>query len=602
MSGDRFTLELSRSLWDAKYRYYRDGAAQEASIEESWRRIATALAAVESSGPWQQTFFDALSDFRFLPGGRIQAGAGTSHNVTLFNCFVMGIIEDSVEGIFDALKEGAKTMHAGGGVGYDFSTLRPRGAVAHTSGAIASGPVSFMHIWDSTCATILSTGARRGAMMGTLRCDHPDIFELVAAKADAKTLRNFNISVQVPDVFMRTVAEDGDWPLVFPKDTTEPSPMGEYVMRHWSGRVGPVECAVLRRVRARELWRHIMRATYDYAEPGVLFVDTVNRNNNLWYREHITTTNPCGEIPLPPYGACNLGAINLTRLVRDPFSSAASLAWQDLADLVHVAVRMLDDVVEVSRYPLTAQREQAQGARRLGLGVTGLADALVMLGLRYDSPEARELAGLVMRRIREEAYRTSVALARERGSFAFFERDRYLAGPFVAALPADLRDAIAKDGIRNSHLLTIAPTGTISLLADNVSSGIEPVVALRYARRILERDGSRREHQLEPWSLRQWRALGNRGLPTAMQTQEEIDPEAQIAMQATLQRFVDNAISKTISVAEDFSFARFERLYELAWREGLKGCTTFRPNPVTGAVLSAGPAAGGCCSVEREAD
>ena len=601
MSVSPFVMEISRHVWETKYR-----APGERDIADTWQRVAGAIAAAEGGEAtrWAARFLTLCDGFRFLPGGRILAGAGTGNRVTLFNCFVMGEIADDLGSIFDALKEGALTMQQGGGVGYDFSTLRPAGTVARTTGSIASGPVSFMHIWDAMCATLLSTGARRGAMMATLRCDHPDIETFVDAKRDARALRHFNLSVQVSDAFMAAVDADADWPLVFPLAPDSP-PAGETVLRRWTGTAGPVACGVVRRVRARDLWQRMVRAAYDTAEPGVLFIDQINRENTLHDREFLTTTNPCGEIPLPPYGACDLGSFNLTAFVSDAYASEARFDFPALAAATHDAVRFLDDVIDVSRYPLPAQAEQARRTRRIGLGITGLADALVMLGLPYDSDAARDFASRVMQTLRDTAYRASVALAREKGAFPEFDRDPFLASAFCRRLPADIAADIAAHGIRNSHLLAIAPAGTISLLANNLSSGIEPVFAAEATRQVLEADGRYHTHTVLDHAFWRWQARGGKGLPPAWRVAEDVDPLAHLAMQARLQPFVDNAISKTINVAADHPFAAFEDIYRQAHRLGLKGCTVFRPNPVTGAVLApaAPPAAQvQCCSLDREAD
>jgi ribonucleoside-diphosphate reductase alpha chain len=601
---DEFANEISRYVWQAKYRFVDRGAG-ERSIADSWHRIARALAAVEAKDAalWQERFFDALRDFKFLPGGRIQAGAGTERHVTLFNCFVMGPVEDSIPGIFRALEEGAVTMQQGGGIGVDFSTLRPRGARTKAGGGIASGPVSFMQVWDAMCGTILSTGARRGAMMATLRCDHPDIEEFVTAKQRTGQLRRFNLSVQVTDAFMAAVRADDEWPLVFPAATFEGD--GETVLREWPGADGPLPCRVVKRARARQLWDLILRSTYDYAEPGVLFVDRINRTNNLWYRERISATNPCGEIPLPPYGACDLGSLNLTRFIDAPFAPRARIDYESLRDIVQIGVRMLDNVIDASRFPLPQQAENARGSRRIGLGITGLADALVMLGLRYGSEPSLAVAAAVMREICHAAYRTSIMLAREKGSFPYFERDKYLSGPFIRSLPEDIQRGIGEHGIRNSHLLAIAPTGTISLLAGNVSSGLEPIFATSYRRKVLGDDGNPKEFVLTDRALELWRATHRDGTPECFVTASELPVTAHLAMQAALQPFVDNSISKTINVPEQCPFEEFRRIYDLAYDRGLKGCTTFRPNPVTGTVLSeeaSGAEAPHCCVLEREAD
>ncbi len=564
--ADALDTPIARHIWDQRY---RDGA-HEASIEDTWRRIAATVARAEPTdrAAWRGRFAALLRDFRFLPGGRIQAGSGTGSHVSLFNCFVMGPIEDSIDGIFRALREGALTMQQGGGVGYDFSTLRPHGTPAHGSVGVASGPVSFMDVWDAMCATIQSTGARRGAMMATLRIDHPDIDAFITAKQRAGRLRHFNLSVQVSDAFMQALAADAEWALAFPLGHT------------------------VRSVPARLLWDRLLRASYVHGEPGVLFIDRINRLNNLWYREHITATNPCGEVPLPPYGACDLGSINLTRLIDAPFTPHARLDRDRLLEIVPDAVRLLDNVIDISRFPLRRQLLAARQARRIGLGITGLADALVMLGLRYDSDAAVAFAAETMRTIRDVAYRTSIALARAKAAFPAFERDRYLAGPFVAALPGDIRDAIARDGIRNSHLTAIAPAGTISLLAGDVSSGIEPIFAPDQRRTVLDRNGRPQSFHLTDHAVRLWRQQTGRtdGAPPTAVTAADLDIAAHLDMQAAVQPYVDNAISKTIHIPPACPFERFADVYRLAYDKGLKGCTTFRPTAATEAVLHASSA------------
>jgi len=592
MTENRLQSPLAAAVWRAKYRHAGAAGMAESCVEDTWRRVARALAAVEPSdrARREEQFYLVLEDFRFLPGGRILAGAGTGERVTPFNCFVMGTIEDSIGGIFDALREGALTMQQGGGVGYDFSPLRPAGTRARSTGMIASGPVSFMRIWDAMCGTILSTGARRGAMMATLRCDHPDIAAFIAAKHDARELRHFNLSVLVTDAFMRAVRDDAGWPLVFPPPADEGTASSSAV--HGS-------------VKARTLWRAIMRANYDYAEPGVIFIDRVRRLDNLGYCERISATNPCGEIPLPPYGACDLGSINLTRFVRAPFTAQAAVDFDGIAAAAAVATRMLDNVYEISKFPLPQQRAVAQASRRIGLGITGLADALIMLGIEYGTPHSLEIAARIMRTICHAAYRASSALAREKGAFPLFETEQYLAGEFVSALPQDIRDAIRRDGIRNSHLTAIAPAGTISLLAGNVSSGLEPVYAADCSRSVRLADGRIESFEVADYACALYRGSGATALPPAFVAAADIEPRAHLAMQAALQPHVDNAISKTINVPEDLDFEVFCSLYEEAYALGLKGCTTFRPNPVTGSVLTAhtvAEAPAHCCSIEREAD
>jgi ribonucleoside-diphosphate reductase alpha chain len=560
---------ISRQIWDAKYRLKTaDGTPVDRTIEDTWRRVARALAAGETEpARWEQPFYDALRDFRFLPAGRILSGAGSDRRVTLFNCFVMGDIADDLGSIFDHLRDAALTMQQGGGIGYDFSSLRPQGAAVKGVGADASGPLSFMDVWDAMCRTIMSAGARRGAMMATMRCDHPDIEAFIAAKRQAGRLRNFNLSVLATDPFMAAVDADAEWPLMF------------------GGKIYKV-------LRARALFDSITRATYEYAEPGVIFIDRINARNNLAYCETIHSTNPCGEQPLPPYGACLLGSINLARLVRAPFTPQAHLDAAELADLVAVAIRMMDNTIDVSGFPLEAQRQEAIAKRRIGLGMTGLADALMMTGLRYGSVEAADRAGDWARQISRAAYRTSVHLAREKGSFPLFDRDAYLAGETVGELDEDVRALIAAHGIRNALLTSVAPTGTISLVADNVSSGIEPVFALAYTRKVLQPDGSRAEEEVSGYALRRFRAIHGEAapLPACFVTAQDLTPAEHVRMQAAVQRHVDSAISKTVNVPEDISFEAFQTVYLDAYRSGCKGCTTYRPNAITGSVLEAASA------------
>ena len=603
-----FTNAVSYRIWHDKYRLVNTAGIAEPGIEPTWQRVAQALARAEGVGRrhWASCFDTLLRDFTFLPGGRILAGAGSGRRVTLFNCFVMGLLDDSIDGIFSALREGAITMHQGGGIGYDFSTLRPSGMRAGSTASIASGPLSFMRIWDSMCATLLSTGARRGAMMATLRCDHPDIEVFIDAKRDPRELRHFNLSVQISDAFMEALAQGADWPLLFPLESGAVPDGTNIIERAWTGTEAPVPCRVWRTVPARELWQRIMRAAFDYAEPGVLFVDRINADNNLGYCERISATNPCGEIPLPPYGACDLGSINLTRFVEHPFRRTARLDLHGIGECARVATRMLDNVISVSRFPLPAQRRQARASRRIGLGLTGLADALIMLGLRYDEPAALELAQRVMQTICHSAYRASIDMAAQKGAFPLLQTERYLGSAFVQRLPADIRDGIARHGIRNSHLCAIAPAGTISLLANNLSSGLEPVYAFHQRRRILQADGRFHDCELTDFAMALWRDSGGRGaLPGAFVDAGELDSDAHLRMQAALQRHVDNAVSKTINVCEDCSFEAFEALYRRAYALGLKGCTAFRPNPVTGSILSlegSPDTARQCCTPEREAD
>ncbi|MYF88706.1 MAG: adenosylcobalamin-dependent ribonucleoside-diphosphate reductase [Boseongicola sp. SB0676_bin_33] len=575
-----FSAPIAERIWDMKYRLKAvDGTPVDRTVEDTWRRIARALAAEEAEPrAWEDRFYAALEDFRFLPAGRIVAGAGTDRSVTLFNCFVMGTIPDSMVGIFEMLKEAAVTMQQGGGIGYDFSTIRPKGADVRGVAADASGPLSFMDVWDAMCRTIMSAGSRRGAMMATMRCDHPDIEEFITAKSDPARLRNFNLSVLVTDAFMEAVKADGTWELRF----------GD---------------AVHRTLEARDLWNRIMRATYDYAEPGVIFIDRINAMNNLAYCETISATNPCGEQPLPPYGACLLGSINLPRLVENAFQEDAALNEAVLEDLVGTAVRMMDNVVDASRFPLEAQAREAEAKRRIGLGVTGLADALIMTGKRYGSAEAAQLTSQWLRAVAQAAYKASALLAAEKGPFPLFDADAYLASGSLSGMDRDVRALIGEHGIRNALLTSIAPTGTISLYAGNVSSGIEPVFAYSYARKVLQKDGSRTEEEVVDYAVQLWRdRFGNKELPDCFVNAQALEPADHVRMQAAAQDWVDSSISKTINVPEDISFDAFKDVYMDAWDKGCKGCTTYRPNVVTGSVLAVNEAADEVSAPSRVAE
>ncbi|WP_127902577.1 adenosylcobalamin-dependent ribonucleoside-diphosphate reductase [Solirhodobacter olei] len=560
----RFAAPIAEQIWDMKYRFKdADGTPIDATLEDSWRRIARALASVEKApAKWEEKFYTALEDFRFLPAGRITAGAGTGRSVTLFNCFVMGTIPDTMGGIFDQLKEAALTMQQGGGIGYDFSTIRPRGAAVHGVAADASGPLSFMDVWDAMCRTIMSAGSRRGAMMATMRCDHPDIESFIEAKQDPARLRMFNLSVLVTDAFMAAVKADGPWELVF-------------------------DGKVYHTLKARDLWNRIMRSTYDYAEPGVIFIDRINAMNNLNYVETIAATNPCGEQPLPPYGACLLGSVNLARLVTQPFEAGAEMDLAALDDLVRTAVRMMDNVVDASRFPLPQQQAEAEAKRRIGLGVTGLADALLMLGLRYGSDKAAAVTEGWMKAIARSAYLASVDLAKEKGAFPLFDAEGFLASGNMSQMDEDIRAAVAEHGIRNALVTSIAPTGTISLYAGNVSSGIEPVFAYAYTRKVLQKDGSRTEEEVVDYAVNLWREkFGEEPLPDYFVDAQRLAPLEHVKMQAAAQKWVDSSISKTINCPVDIGFEAFKDVYMAAWDQGCKGCTTYRPNDVTGSVLA----------------
>jgi len=560
----RFAAPIAEQIWDMKYRFKQaDGTPIDQTVEDSWRRIARSLASVEKDAEtWEDKFYQALEDFKYLPAGRITAGAGTERRVTLFNCFVMGTIPDSMGGIFDMLKEAALTMQQGGGIGYDFSTIRPKGADVLGVAADASGPLSFMDVWDAMCRTIMSAGSRRGAMMATMRCDHPDIDDFITAKSDAARLRMFNVSVLITDAFMEAVKADGPWELKF-------------------------NDKVYKTVNARDLWNKIMQSTYDYAEPGVIFIDRINEANNLNYVETIAATNPCGEQPLPPYGACLLGSINLARLVKNPFEADADLDPAALQELVATAVRMMDNVVDASKFPLPQQEQEAQAKRRIGLGVTGLADALLMTGLEYGTDEAAAKTEEWMKAIARASYLASVDLSKEKGAFPLFDADAFLASGNMMQMDDDVREAIRTHGIRNALLTSIAPTGTISLYAGNVSSGIEPVFAYAYSRKVLQKDGSRTEEEVVDYAVQMWRdKFGDKALPSHFVNAQTLSPSSHVKMQAAAQKWIDSSISKTINCPEDIGFSEFKDVYMQAWDTGCKGCTTYRPNDVTGSVLT----------------
>ncbi len=564
-------IRIAREIWERKYRFTgRDGMPSESSrdgdVKDTFARVAKALVQPEEKQnqlALEEAFYQLMVDYKFLPAGRILAGAGTGRDVTLFNCFVMGRAQDSISGIFEELKHAALAMQQGGGIGQDFSTIRPKGAEVKSIGADASGPISFMSVWDAMCRTIMSAGARRGAMMATLACDHPDIEAFIDAKRDGQSLRMFNLSVLISDAFMAAVKNDAQWPLKF-------------------------DGKVFKTVRAKALWDKIMQANYESAEPGVIFIDRINRLNNLSYCETIYATNPCGEQPLPPFGACLLGSMNLPQFIENAFEEGAQLNEQALGEAVSVAVRMLDNVIDVSKFPLPQLEKEAKEKRRIGLGVTGLADALAMCKLSYGSSRAVELATRWMSIIEMAAYRASALLAKEKGSFPCYEEIAFCQSHGVMGLDDKTRQLIKQHGMRNGLVTSIAPTGTISLFAGNVSSGVEPIFASEYTRKILRPDGGHDDEKVVDYAVSLYRRKFGEEveLPDYFVSVEDLTPADHLAMQSALQKHVDSAISKTINCAAEISFGDFKQIYSDAYDLGLKGCTTYRPNDVTGSVLS----------------
>ncbi|WP_244850021.1 adenosylcobalamin-dependent ribonucleoside-diphosphate reductase [Caballeronia sp. SL2Y3] len=600
MAEDNPSTALAPQQFSIDVMLEKYAKGDETRVDDIYRRVARGVALAEPPEERAKIEAEFVDNFKrgALGAGRIMSAAGAGIDATLINCFVQpvgdaiqGVDDNGLPGIYVALLQAAETMRRGGGVGYNFSAIRPRGARVHSTGSAASGPCSYMDVFDASCRTVESAGSRRGAQMGILDCTHPDLLEFIAAKHTKGRWNNFNVSVAVTDEFMQAVADDAIWQLVH---KAEPSPA-----QRASADIRQREDGlwVYREVRAREVWDTIMRSTYDVAEPGVVFISRMNDDNNLRSLEAIRATNPCGEQPLPAYGCCNLGPLNLTRFVSEPFAQmrggAPRFDWDGLARTTRTQVRFLDDVLDVTLWPLPEQAREAQAKRRIGVGFTGLGDTLVMLGLRYDSQEGRDFAARIGRTMRDEAYRASVQLARERGAFPLFDARRYLEeGTFASRLPDDITSAIRAHGIRNSHLLSIAPTGTVSLaFADNASNGIEPAFSWTYQRTKRMADGSRQSFAVEDHAYRLYREMGGdvNALPDYFVSALDMSAHDHLEMMAAVQPFVDTSISKTVNVPADYPFDKFQDLYFEAWRRGLKGLATYRPNDTLGAVLSVTP-------------
>lgn len=542
------SLPFSNELHAGKYR--QEGE----SFREAMNRVANGL---KDDDAHFHTLRDVLLDMRFMPAGRIQSAIGSGRGTTPYNCYVSGTIEDSyVDGegsIMDRAAQAAATMRMGGGIGYDFSTLRPRGDLIVKLQSRSSGPINFMEIFDAVCRCTSSSGHRRGAQMGVMRIDHPDIFEFIHAKQNEHFLRGFNISIAVTDEFMENMRD------------------GKMFQLRWGGRV-------YREVDPKELWEALMRSTWDWAEPGVLFIDTINKQNNLWYCETIAATNPCGEQPLPPFGACLLGSFNLTRYLEKSFAKDGgwNFLWEKYAADIAPVVQAMDNVVDRARYPLPQQELEAKNKRRMGLGVTGLANAGEALGHPYGSAGFLAFQRKVLTILRDETYRASALIAKDKGSFPLFDSEKYLQGEFIKRLPDDVRALIAEHGIRNSHLTSIAPTGTISLCADNISSGLEPIFSYGMVRTVIEDTGPRQE-SIDDYGVR---VLGVKGKRSADVTVEE-----HLSTLALAQELVDSAVSKTCNVDSRMNWEDFKGIYYSAWVRGCKGITTFNADGKRGGII-----------------
>lgn len=592
MANQWLTEPIAEHVWNLKYRLQAKGQPAEASIRETWSRVALALSNPEPHhrDDWCERFASILRHFRFLPGGRIYAGAGAGRRATLFSAFVMAPPHDALDAIFAALGEAMVTLQAGGAIACDFSLLRPAGMAALASGNVATGPVSFLAVWDQACATLAAGAARHGAVTAALRCDHPDIESFVDAKRAPGALRHLSLSVLVSDDFMQAVAEDGAWPLVFPLAGRAAPDGGMVCERIWADPLAAEPCLVARTVPARALWDRIARAACDGGEPGVLFIDRVRRADNLGYAERISAASPGGEVALPPHGACALGALNLTQFVRDPFGARAHLDLSALGATAAMATRMLDNVYELPSLPLRAQARVAHAARRVGLGLTGLADALAMLGVQYGSEASFDLAESAMRAICHAAYRASAALAKERGAFPEYRAAEYLSSDFVLALPNEIHDAIWKNGIRNSHLTAIAPAASVSLLANNVSSGIAPLRACQMQRSVPTRGGNTLQMAAADYAWNLFRQMhgAQAALPSSLAEAQEVDPRRQLQLRARLQGHVDQSMEHAIEVPPRTGADACGALFTQAYQLGLKGCSLSRADGRRGGAPSGG--------------
>ncbi len=595
------TQEITDIVWREKYR----SEESEETIWDTHERVCRGVYKNDMNGDHFAEALQAMKNLEWCPAGRIHAGAGTGRKVTLINCYVSPTIEDSIVtesgepntmGIMQSLEVASLTQQMGGGIGMDFSTLRPKHALVRQRSTAASGPITFMDMWNTMCGTIMAAGNRRGAMMATLACDHPDVLEFIEVKHTPGRLTNFNISILVSDKFMRAVKEDAEWLLGFNKPRLDKQHVGEITQEN--GEIW----YIYYKLPARELWEKITRSTYDYAEPGVIFIDRINVWNNLWYCEQIHATNPCGEQPLPPNGACNLGAINLAVMVKNPFTKDAHLKMDRIGEIAKIAMRFLDNVLDETYYPILEQRAESMDKRRTGLGITGLGNMLQQLGIRYGSNRAIETTRVVMRTIRDTAYYASINLAKERGSFPLFNRDEYMQGKFIQTLPDNLQKEISIHGIRNGVLLTIAPTGTTSIYYGNISSGLEPTFAWKYQRKMRQSDGSFKEfEQVEDYGYRLYKEVHGLtdeddeeimrvGLPNYMVATNDLTVQDHLVMQAVCQEFIDSSISKTINCPKEITYEDFKGVYIAAYGMGLKGCTTYRPSEISekvrGSILS----------------